>query len=83
MAVVHPVTDLPQADYAELRAALLGWRDAGQANPLIPLDYDVDGDGTTDAYGLDDLGRLVYVSGADLDETVAEATGNGTEDLHG
>lgn len=71
--------DLPRADQGNLIAALKQWQADGEDNPLIPTDVDVDGDGTADAYGLDAFGRLVYVSGANLADTVHQATGGDPE----
>lgn len=78
--VIRLVTDadLPRADQLNLIEALKAWS-PDVSDPLIPVDADVDGDGKTDAYGLDSFGRLVFVSGADLTDTVFAADGSGFE----
>ena len=71
-------------DQAALRDALLAWKKDGVANPLIPMDHDVTGDGVFDSFGLDEHDELIVVEGAHLDDTVAKAVGNeelGGEDL--
>lgn len=78
--LIRPVgDDLPDADRAQLVACLTLWRTEGQANPVIPCDVDVDGDGIVDGYGLGPSGELVYVSGVAIADTVFEATGGGVE----
>lgn len=67
---------LSDADRAELRQALLNWKAEGQANPLIPFDVDIDGDGIADSFGLDENDELVFVSGATLDSTVYQSDGD-------
>jgi hypothetical protein len=83
MADIRRVThqDVPLEDQAQLLISLRQWRDEGNPNPLIPTDVDVDGDGVVDAFGLDDAGQLVYVSGASLADTVmtADQAGEGDE----
>jgi len=81
MTTIRAVTDedLPREDQAQLKAALLQWKSAGQANPVIPADVDVDGDGTVDGYGLGPFGDLVYVVGVPIKDTVYEADGSGME----
>jgi len=81
MTEIRAVTeaDVPLVDQATLVACLRAWQEEGQANPLIPCDVDVDGDGTADAFGLSPLGQLVYVTGANLKHTVYEADGTGVE----
>ncbi|QCQ57468.1 hypothetical protein SEA_SUCHA_23 [Microbacterium phage Sucha] len=71
--------DLPLEDQRQLVEALKQWQSEGEELPMIPCDFDVDGDGTTDAYALDPSGNLVYVSGVTVAETVSESTGGGTE----
>jgi hypothetical protein len=63
--------NLTEEDKAELKAALLTWRNDGVANPKIPLDYDVDGDGIADAYGLDANDELILIPGVLVADTVA------------
>lgn len=62
--------DMPEEDREQLRASLLDWQREGVINPQIPSEVDADGDGTADAYGLDSLGRLVYILAVPLDDTV-------------
>lgn len=64
---------IPEADREQMLAALKAWKAAGNDSPMIPLDVDVDGDGTADAIGLDDDGNLVILSGVALEETTYEA----------
>lgn len=71
--------EMPAEDFTAVVSALLGWKAEGVENPMIPIDADVDGDGTADAYGLDAFGRLAYVSGAALDDTTIESTGGDVE----
>lgn len=63
--------NLTDEDKAALKQALLTWRDEGVANPRIPLDYDVDGDGIADAFGLDANDELILIPGTLVAETVA------------
>lgn len=79
-AVIRPVgNEVPAEDRAQLLACLKEWQTGGVQNPLIPCGYDVDGDGSTDAFGLGPFGELVYVRGAKIGDTVFESTGGGTE----
>ena len=79
-SVIRLVTDadMPPADQATLTQALHDWGDEHE-RPLIPALDDVNGDGIVDAYGLDDEGRLVYVSGVAMADTVLTPTGEGFE----
>jgi hypothetical protein len=70
---------LGREDYNAIRDALLAWREDGVANPLIPSDVDIDGDGTTDAYGLDANDEVIFVKSAKLKDTVFEAVGGSIE----
>lgn len=70
---------VPKADKEELLAALLQWKAAGNPDPLIPTDHDVDGDGSADAFGLTADDQLTIIFGAKLSETVAESDGGGIE----
>lgn len=71
--------DLPEEDIAQLTACLLQWKRDGQNNPMIPCDADVDGDGLADAFALNGFGKLVFVSGVALGDTVYKADGSGLE----
>lgn len=73
---IHELTDL---DRETIRASLLARRAEGVENPLLPLDFDVDGDGICDAFGLDAFGALVLVSGVNVTDTVMESDGSGFE----
>lgn len=80
---IDPVDRLDPADREELVRALAQWKAEGVENPTIPLDYDADGDGIVDAFGLDGDGNLVLVSGVALADTVAESTGEDATELGG
>lgn len=67
---------LSREDYAVTKEALLNWRQEGVANPLIPSDVDIDGDGIVDAYGLDENDEVIFVSGIALDDTVYLSEGD-------
>lgn len=68
--------DSLSADEREtLTQALTAWRDAGTADPTIPLYEDVDGDGIPDLVGLDAEGELVLVPGATVEDSVAVSEG--------
>lgn len=77
------VLDLPDEDKTALRDALLTWKNDGVANPLIPLDHDVDGDGIVDSWGLDDNDQLILVPGVHIDTTVSIAVGGDNHDAVG
>jgi hypothetical protein len=66
-----PTSDLFDDDRQALTEALRRWRLAGEANPLIPIDADLDGDGVADAWGLDSFSNLVLVPGVALADTVS------------
>lgn len=85
MSTIRLVTpeDLPAEDFAAVLSALLAWKADGVERPMIPIDADVDGDGTCDAFGLDESGQLAFVSGVALAETVIESTGGGIETIGG
>lgn len=80
-AVIRPVRDdeVSAEDRAQLVECLKTWQKEGTQNPMIPVDYDVDGDGSVDAFGLGPFGELVYVSGATVRDTVYVSTGGGEE----
>lgn len=68
--------DTLSADEREtLTQVLAAWRDAGTADPTIPLYEDVDGDGIPDLVGLDAGGELVLVPGATVEDSVAVSEG--------
>jgi len=70
------ITQIPEEDRVALKAALQTHIDAGEENPMIPLDVDLDGDGKADAIGLDENGELTVFSGVDLEETVYVSEGD-------
>lgn len=70
------ISELPDEDKAALRDSLLQWKVEGSESPTIPLDVDLDGDGVTDAYGLDENDELIFVSGVKLEETVYVSEGD-------
>lgn len=45
-------------------------------NPLIPSDVDINGDGIVDAYGLNELDEVIFVSGVALNDTVYTSEGD-------
>ena len=67
---------LSREDYAATRDALLTWRREGVQNPLIPSDVDINGDGIVDAYGLNELDEVIFVSGIELTNTVYLSEGD-------
>lgn len=73
--------ELSAADAEQVREILVGWRDAGVTNPLLPMEVDVDGDGTADSWGLDKDGKVIVVSGAKLGDTVFRADGEPAPDI--
>ena len=70
---------LSEEDKAAIVASLQAWQADGVANPLIPMNVDVDGDGIADSFGLDDNGNLIVVTSAPLKDTVFESAGGGVE----
>lgn len=66
---------LPDEDRAALKAALESMRAGGDANPRIPLNVDLDGDGVADAWALDESGEVTLVADVPLAETSYEASG--------
>lgn len=71
------ISDVSIEDQFALHAALLQWKNEGVVNPLIPFDLDLDGDGITDSFGLNENEELVIVSGVKVEDTVYESTGDG------
>lgn len=69
-------TELTKQDREVIRDFLVGERKRGEERPLLPLDVDLDGDGITDAWGLDDNDQVVLVSGATLADTVYRSDGD-------
>lgn len=68
--------ELSKADREVLRGQLVADRERGEERPLIPLDVDLDGDGVTDAWGLDENDQIVLVSGASLIDTAYVSDGD-------
>ncbi|WNM65431.1 hypothetical protein SEA_PHONEGINGI_27 [Microbacterium phage Phonegingi] len=73
------ISDLTDDDRETIAASLRARRDEGVERPLLPLDFDADGDGICDAFGLDAFGSLVLVSGVDIADTLAMSDGTGFE----
>lgn len=69
------IEELPEHDREQMKAALLAWRAAGNPDPMIPMDVDLNGDGIVDAVGLDEHGELVAVTNVSLTSTTYAATG--------
>lgn len=61
-----------------LKAALTKMRDNDE-RPYIPLNVDLDGDGTADAWTLDDSGEVILVPDIPLEHTSYESVGGTTE----
>jgi len=68
--------ELSKEDRDVIRDILLGYREEGESVPLLPLDVDLDGDGITDAWGLDENDEVVLVSGQKLKDTVYVSDGD-------
>lgn len=71
-----PASDLSREDYQAIRGILLGYRADGVADPLLPMEVDVDNDGICDAYALDENDEVAYRSGAPLGDTVFVSDGD-------
>lgn len=69
-------TSLTPEDEAAIKSILLQHKAEGNANPLLPADVDIDGDGIADAFGLDANENVVVVSGAKLEDTVYVSDGD-------
>lgn len=65
-----------QEDVTTIRDILLQWKAEGVANPLLPADVDIDGDGIVDSFGLDENDEVIIVSGAKLEDTVYVSEGD-------
>ena len=61
--------ELATEDRECIRGILQAQAQAGSERPLLALDVDVDGDGIVDAWGLDEAGEVVLVSGVNLADT--------------
>lgn len=71
-------SQLNREDYAAIKQILLQWKSEGVANPLLPSDVDVDGDGIVESYGLDENDNVILVRGAALTDTVYLSDGDDT-----
>lgn len=71
----EPTNTLTPADEEVIREVLVRLRDSG-AEPLLPLDVDLDGDGIVDAWGLNAEDRVVLVSGCSLAATCYVSDGD-------
>lgn len=60
----------------ELRDVLISQRTSEIPNPVLPAFDDFDGDGTPDFFGLNDSDELVVISGATLEDSLYESTGD-------
>lgn len=67
---------LSDEDRAGIKEILLQWRTDGVANPLLPLDVDLNNDGLADAFGLDENDEVVPVYGTPLSDTVYKSDGD-------
>lgn len=70
---------LTDEDRDAIKAALLAHREDGVQDPRISLDIDVDGDGVSDAWALDEGGNVVLIPDVPVADTVFVATGDGVE----
>ena len=69
---------LTPEDEKQIRDILVAWRDEdGVAEPLLPMDVDVDGDGIVDSWGLGPGDTVVVVTSRPLEETVFRSDGDG------
>ena len=71
--------ELSAEDLSAIKDILNSYKMDGIENPLLPMDVDIDGDGTADAYGLDAEGNVILVPGALLTDTVYVSTGEEDE----
>lgn len=63
------------AEDAELiLGVLLAARKGGEVNPMLPTDFDIDGDGVADCFTLGQDGKLAMCH-AHVDATLFESTG--------
>ena len=67
---------LSEEDASAIKEILVGYKKDGVVNPLLPSDFDFDGDGITDAFGLDENDNVVLVSGAKIEDTVYVSDGD-------
>lgn len=74
--------ELSPEDEADIIAILKAERDRGTEGPLLPMDFDVDGDGIVDAFGLDEEDNLIVVSSVPLADTVFESSGDDVNNSH-
>lgn len=63
-------------DRDAIKQVLLMYRAGGEANPLLPADVDLDGDGIVDSFGLDENDEVIVVRGKKLEETVYVSDGD-------
>jgi hypothetical protein len=67
---------LSREDYIAIREVLIAWREDGVANPLLPSNVDINGDGKTDSYGLDAFDNVIFVTSVKLEDTVYVSDGD-------
>lgn len=70
---------MTEADKAQVKEILLAEKQAGNDNPMLPMNVDLDGDGIADAIGLNENGELVVIPGVAIEETVYESDGDDQE----
>lgn len=66
-------------DLEVIKSILIQYKQEGKANPLLPMEVDVNGDGIVDSFGLDADDNVIVVPGVKLEDTVYESTGGITE----
>lgn len=74
---------LTPEDSEAIKAALLMMRERGEANPLLPTDFDLNGDGTVDAFGLGANDEIIVVHGVPIGETLYGSEGDDAWDHSG
>lgn len=74
---------LDDDDRVVIRDALLAMRKAGVDNPIIPADVDINGDGLTDGFGLDEHDEVVPVLSVSISDTCYVSEGDDVTDPKG
>lgn len=67
---------LSREDHDAIKGILLAERANGNANPLLPMDVDINGDGIVDSFGLDAEGNVTVVLATGLDQTLYVSEGD-------
>lgn len=65
------IIDANSEEFADVRDALLAWKNLGITDPTIPIYEDLDEDGEPDFYGLNEDNDLIVVSGITVFDTVS------------